>query len=129
MSARPPIVAVMTALLLAGCGGGNGDEAKRAPASPPREAAGPPPDTLQNASCSHWNSVGDQGRRTLLGMLAASRGAPVVGKGVRAQGTVLTEEQATRLFNERCSLARSEQLRLYKLYAFAADFVGRAPAR
>jgi hypothetical protein len=114
--------ALIAAALLAGCGAGDGE--KRSPAAPPAEAAGPPPGSLQAADCSDWLRVGDQGRRTLLGELRASRQTGVSGRGYRGQGSVLSDEQATRLFNARCAEPWAKRLRLYKMYAFAAGFVG-----
>jgi hypothetical protein len=49
---------------------------------------------------------------------------PGVAAGVHGRGTVLTDEQGTRLLNAYCSRPRSERLRLYKLYSFAANYVG-----
>ena len=40
--------------------------------------------------------------------------------------TVLTDAQATQVLDGRCAMPRSENLRLYKLYSWAADFGGGA---
>jgi hypothetical protein len=114
--------------LLTGCGGGGGDKAQP---GPPADASAAPPAQLQQASCRDWMRVGDQGRHTLLGKIRSARqmqitgdAVPGVASGVHGRGTVLTDDQATRLLNSYCGRPRSAQLRLYKLYSFAANYVG-----
>jgi len=132
MTRRLALALAAGSLAFAGCGGGSDDDrggaaaAKRAATtSPPHAASIAPPAGLQNASCTHWLKGGDQGRHTLLGMLRNVRGQQVYGKGVRGYGTTLTDAQATRLFNARCRMPNSQELRLYKLYSWAADYVGK----
>jgi predicted small lipoprotein YifL len=120
---RRALLALVAVVALAGCGD---KEHASGPASPPSAASAAPPASLQAASCGDWMRVGDQGRRTLLAQLKAVRGEQVTGKGVRAQGTVLTDEQATQVLNGRCSMPQAQYLRLYKLYSWAADFGGSA---
>jgi hypothetical protein len=40
---------------------------------------------------------------------------------------VLTDEQATNMFNNRCRDPRARGFVLYKIYAFARGFRGSAP--
>ena len=54
----------------------------------------------------------------------------IIGQGKRrtqAYGTVLSDAEATRLFNTYCSRSYAGSFTLYKLYARAAAFTGTAP--
>lgn len=111
------------ALILASCGGterrvGEGD----------RLAGRPGFDVpLGQASCADWKRASVRARGDALDQLRANRGEQITGQGVRGQGSVLEDDFAYRLLENRCGLPGSDSFLLYKLYAFAAAFAGTAP--
>lgn len=68
-------------------------------------------------------------RAVLLRMLEASRAAPVTGRGARGEGSVLDRQSAHHMFDRYCARPHFQAMRLYKVYALAADFVGQPPDR
>jgi hypothetical protein len=115
-------VALCVALLTA-CGGSDASSSdERAAAT----TSTPIPD-LQDASCHDWRRADAEGRSLLLTRLEASRAQPVTGRGAEGAGTVLSETKASRMLDGLCSRASFQHLRLYRLYALAADFAGTAP--
>jgi hypothetical protein len=67
-------------------------------------------------------------RQAVLDELHGFYGGPVSGRGrTQAYGTVLTDEQATKLFDSYCGRPYAGSFTLYKLYARAAAFGGTAP--
>ena len=109
-------------IALAGCGGETNPDA-------PQEAAaglfgGVP---LRRATCAEWNDATVQSRLEVLGDLKTLRSDQITGRGIRGQGSVLDDDLAYDLFESRCKIPNSESFLLYKLYGFAAGFVGRAP--
>lgn len=102
------------AAALAGCGGTAKSTA--------------PPIPLATFSCGQWTAARADIRQTVLGELHGFYGGPVSGKRrTQAYGTVLTDEQATRLFDTYCARPYAGRFTLYKLYARAAAFTGTAP--
>jgi hypothetical protein len=105
--------------LLAGCGG-DGDPGLE-------YALGVP---MRQASCAEWEKAGPREREHALEELRAIRNDQISGRGAgRGYGSVLKDDVAYRLFESRCRLPSSESFLLYKMYSFAAGFVGEAPAK
>ena len=105
--------------LLAGCGGD---------ADPGLEfALGVP---MRQATCAEWKKADPRQREHALEELRALRGDQISGRGAgRGYGSVLRDDVAYRLFDSRCRLPNSQSFLLYKLYSFAAGFVGEPPAK
>jgi hypothetical protein len=102
---------------LAGCGGGAKQTASK-----------PPPIPLATFNCGQWTAARVDIRQTVLDELHGFYGGPVSGKRrTQAYGTVLSDADATRLFNTYCSRSYAGSFTLYKLYARAAAFTGTAP--
>jgi hypothetical protein len=102
---------------LAGCGGGAKQTASK-----------PPPIPLATFNCGQWTVARADIRQTVLDELHGFYGGPVSGKRrTQAYGTVLSDAEATRLFNTYCSRSYAGSFTLYKLYARAAAFTGTAP--
>jgi len=109
------------ALALAGCGG-KGHAAKSAA----QHDAAPIP--LATFNCAQWLTASPRVRKVVLRELHDFYGGPVSGKRKTAgYGTVLTDTQATKLFDSYCARPFARNFTLYKLYARAAAFAGSAP--
>jgi hypothetical protein len=110
------------ALALGGCGGGEGT---------PGQAAGFAQNQdidLNTYSCADWNAADPAARRLVIERLRTFAGGDVSGgQGVRGRGTVLADDQAYSLFDNRCRDRFARGFVLYKLYTHAAAFAGRAP--
>jgi hypothetical protein len=105
--------------LLAGCGGDSDPGLEYALGVPMRQA-----------TCAEWKKAGPRQREHALEELRALRGDQISGRGAgRGYGSVLRDKDAYRLFASRCRLPQSQSFLLYKLYSFAAGFVGEAPSR
>jgi hypothetical protein len=114
---RRALILVGCMATLAGCGGG----AKQT-------APNPPPIPLATFNCGQWTAARADIRQTVLDELHGFYGGPVSGKQrTQAYGTVLSDAEATRLFNTYCSRSYAGSFTLYKLYARAAAFTGTAP--
>jgi hypothetical protein len=107
------------ALLAAGCGGDDEEEK-----GPPKLPAG---FNLQLFNCSDWNKADQPVREYVIGNLHRIANDQITGPGVQGRGSVLTDEQVTDLFNNRCRDPRARGFVLYKIYAFARGFRGSAP--
>ncbi len=107
-------------LALGACGGSDdsGDE------EPPDL---PPGFNLQLFNCSDWNAADGPVRGYVLGRLHAIANDQITGPGVQGRGSVLTDQQATKLFDSTCSNPRARGFVLYKIYAFARGFRGGSP--
>jgi hypothetical protein len=102
---------------LAGCGGGGKGTASK-----------PPPIPLSTFNCGQWTAARADIRQTVLDELHGFYGSPVSGKRTtQAYGTVLNDQDATRLFDTYCARPYAGKFTLYKLYARAAAFAGTAP--
>jgi hypothetical protein len=105
---------------LAGCGG-RGHSLKSAG----RDAASIP---LSTFNCAQWLTASARVRKVVLQELRGFYGGPISGKRRTAgYGTVLSDAQATRLFDSYCARPFARDFTLYKLYARAAAFAGSAP--
>jgi hypothetical protein len=111
------LITIGCAAALAGCGGGG------------RSATStPPPIPLATFNCGQWTVARADIRQTVLDELHGFYGGPVSGKRTtQAYGTVLTDDEATRLFDTYCARPYAGNFTLYKLYARAAAFTGTAP--
>lgn len=108
------------AALAAGCGGGG----------PGERAAGSkaPPIPLATFNCGQWSAARADIRQTVIDELHHFYGGPVSGhRRTKAYGTVLTDDQATTLFDSYCAQPFAGNFTLYKLYARSAAFGGTAP--
>jgi hypothetical protein len=112
---------IAAAVVLGGCGAtsgaGGGGAASKAPPIP-----------LATFNCGQWHAARADIRQTVLDELHHFYGGPVSGhRRTKAYGTVLTDEQATRLFNSYCAQSFAGNFTLYELYARSAAFGGTAP--
>jgi hypothetical protein len=111
-------VIVVSAAALAGCGSGG----------QPSAGSNPAPIPLATFNCGQWQAARADIRQTVLDELHHFYGGPVSGhRRTKAYGTVLTHEQATRLFDSYCAQPFAGNFTLYKLYARSAAFGGSAP--
>jgi Spy/CpxP family protein refolding chaperone len=109
-----------TALAAAGCGGTSSSSAAA------RSKVQPIP--LATFNCGQWGAARPDIRQTVLDELHHFYGGPVSGhRRTKAYGTVLTDEQATQLFDSYCAQSFAGNFTLYKLYARSAAFGGGAP--
>lgn len=113
-------VPLCCAVALAACGGSDDDGERKPPKLPPGF-------NLQLFNCSDWNAADEPVREYVLERMHAIANDQVIGPGVRGRGSVLTDEQATKLFDNRCADPRARGFVLYKLYAFSRGFRGTAP--
>jgi hypothetical protein len=113
------------ATALASCGGSSGTPVGAEDRLAGRGAALDVP--LGQATCSDWNEASVQARHDVISQLRANRAQPITGGGVRGQGSVLEDDFAYRLLQNRCGHPASDSFLLYKLYAYAAAFAGSAP--
>lgn len=109
------------ALVVAGCGGS--DDGDAGSTGPP--ASLPADFNIQVFACKDWQKADADVRRYAIGRIRDITGGEVSGTGGR--GTVLSDEQAHRLFDNRCSDTAAGGFVLYKLYGHAAGFAGGAP--
>jgi len=77
-------------------------------------------------TCRDWRSASPSLRTHLLARLSRFTGGPVEGDALIGYGTVLPNDRATTLFNNRCAGRGSSAFALYKLYGQAAGFGGVA---
>ena len=78
------------------------------------------------ATCTEWKKATPQARKATLDEMEAVRGQQLSGRGVgNGYGSVLKDDVAYRLFDNRCQAPGSDSFQLYKLYGFAAGFVGQ----
>ena len=110
------VVLVAAAVALGACGESD-DEKLELPAN----------FNLQLFNCSDWNASDEPVKRYVLGQLHEIGNDQITGPGVRGRGSVLTDDEARRLFDTRCADPRARGFVLYKLYAFSRGFRGSAP--
>ena len=108
-------------LLASGCGGSDDSDDER---TPPKL---PPGFNLQLFNCADWNAADQPVREYVLRKLHEIGNDQIIGPGVQGRGSVLTDEQATQMFDNRCADPRARGFVLYKLYAFARGFRGASP--
>jgi hypothetical protein len=112
------VIAGCAAAALAGCGSAGGGG----------KSAAAPPIPLATFNCGQWHASPGDIRQTVLDELHQFYGGPVSGhRHTAAYGTVLSDDQATTLFNSYCAQRFAGNFTLYKLYARAAAFGGGAP--
>lgn len=102
------------AALAAGCGGGTNTG---------RNFFEP----INLADCHDWNRANLQQRQATLKQLKDFAGGPVVGNSASApagRGSVLSDEQASDLFDNYCKAKFARGFKLYRLYGRAAGFAG-----
>jgi hypothetical protein len=104
------------ALLLAGCG--DADRGTGAQVRLPRGF------NIQLFNCGDWQRSDQHVREYVLTRLRAINSGQV---GAQGRGSVLSTEQATRLFDNYCRQRYATNFVLYKLYGQAAGFAGNAP--
>lgn len=116
---RVAALLVACALVVAGCGSDDSDDEGKLEL--------PPGFNLQLFNCADWNAADQRVREYVLGRLHTIANDQVSGPGVQGRGSVLTDEQATEYFDNRCRDPRARGFVLYKLYAFARGFRGTKP--
>jgi hypothetical protein len=113
-------VALVTAGILAGCGGSSGTQ--------PQVDVGPNVGQPINlADCHDWNQANTEQRLGTIKELKGFAGGPVVGNNANSPsgtGAVLDDKQAYDLFQNYCSESFAAGFKLYKLYERAAAFTG-----
>jgi hypothetical protein len=88
----------------------------------------PPSFNLQLYLCKNWKHDNEETRRYVIRRLREITSGQVSGgHGVRGHGTVLPDDVAHRLFDAYCSRYAARGFLLYKVYGFAAGFVGGTP--
>jgi len=108
--------ALLAALAIAACGGGDS-----APA-PQQGVAGPQiPQDLRLVNCTDWREASVEERFGTVGALEDFAGGPTGGPG---RGAVLDDEEAYSLLDGWCENGYARAFKLYKLYTRAAAFVG-----
>jgi hypothetical protein len=110
-------------LVLAGCGGSDGD--RKTTAAPPPKL--PADFNIQLFNCEDWNKADEPVRRYVLRRYRQIIGGQITGEGVAGRGGVLPDAEARRLFDNYCSQHFARAFILYKLYGEAAGFSGAAP--
>jgi hypothetical protein len=110
-------LAVIAILLLVGCG--NGDDAGGKVRGVGKVRAN---STAQFASCGDWRKGTEEERYATIKDIRLQF-AP---QSVDAPGSVLSDQEAYRIFQKTCAADFSVSLRLYKLYARAQAY---APLR
>lgn len=108
------------ALLAPGCGSDDSEGERKPPKLPPGF-------DLQLFNCADWNAADQPVREYVIGRLHEIANDQITGPGVQGRGSVLTDEQATQMFNNRCADPRARGFVLYKIYAFARGFRGSSP--
>ena len=111
---------VLTAAVLAGCGGGSGTQ--------PQIDVGPNVgEPISLADCNDWNQANTEQRLGTINDLRNFAGGPVVGNNANSPsgtGAVLDDKQAYNLFQNYCKESFARGFKLYKLYERAAAFAG-----
>lgn len=106
-------------------GSGCGDDVQRADKAGATRPPGLPGDfNLQLFDCADWNAANQPVRDYVLERLHELSNDQISGPGVQGRGSILTDEQATALFDTRCASPRARGFVLYKIYAFARGFRG-----
>jgi hypothetical protein len=77
-------------------------------------------------TCGDWNRAASGLRTKLLARLSRWTGGPVVGDRLVGYGTVLPDNRAATMFDNRCAPPYAKSFALYKMYGTAAGFAGVA---
>jgi hypothetical protein len=119
--------AVACALALVACGGSHAHRGSATPGAT-RTASFDPTPYLATFTCRQWLVARSRTRTSVVRALHAFYGSPVASNGkVEGYGSVLSDAQALRLFDDTCHRPYAIAFTLYKLYARAAAFAGQAP--
>jgi Right handed beta helix region len=78
-------------------------------------------------TCRDWRGADGTLRTRLLARLHRWNGGAVVGDRLLGFGSVLSDQRASALFDDRCSAPYAGRFMLYKMYGQAAGFAGIAP--
>jgi hypothetical protein len=91
----------------------------------PSTVVADPPGTLplSTYTCSWWRQADASARAGLVDRLQSWVGGAVEGDSKVGYGATLTRDQASRVFDDRCSTAYAGPLALYKIYGPAAAFI------
>ena len=108
--------AVVLALALAGCGGG--DESTPVQQQGVGDLVAP----INLADCDDWQQASVDERLATIEQIKSFLGGPV--SGTESTGDVLDDEEAYDLFQNYCANEYARGFKLYKLYARAAAFSG-----
>lgn len=122
-----PAALAACVLVVAACGGSGSERDERGAAERP---AGLPADyNLQVFACRDWKVATPETRRYVLDQLHELGNDQVTGPDVPSgsRGSVLTDDQATTMFDSTCANPRARGFVLYKLYAYSRGFRGSAP--
>ena len=122
---RALIAVIVAGCLLAGCGGGDEDAGSE---GPPKRPAGLPSNfNIQVFDCADWQKATPEVREYVLKRMHAIGNDQISGPDVEGRGSVLTDEQATEMFDSTCANPRARGFVLYKIYAFSRGFRGSEP--
>ena len=95
-----------------------GPSADVPPAVTPRASAG----RLSSYTCSWWRKADDAHRLGMVQRIRHFATLPVDGTTPYGYGAGMSDTRATRLFDDRCSMAEAGPFALYKIYGAAAPF-------
>ncbi|MDQ6810658.1 MAG: hypothetical protein M3Z95_02005 [Actinomycetota bacterium] len=118
---RPPVAALICCLaLLSGCGG-SGHARAGGLANTSASGVG---ESLRLDNCTDWNRATISQRRATVLALRKFAGGPVGSSAGMANGPVLSDDRAYKLFQGYCANFFARGFKLYKLYTHAAAFIG-----
>jgi len=104
---------LLIAVMLAGCGGSDGEES---PGGGPAQLDNP----IELADCTDWNEGSVDERLGTIRQIRAFISTPVPGTG--GTGVTLDDEKAYDHFDEVCDESVAQGFTLYKIYVRAAAF-------
>ena len=110
---RLPAAILLIAVILAGCGGSDGEESR---GGGPVQLDQP----IELADCTDWNEGSVDERLGTIQQIRAFISTPVPGTG--GTGVTLDDEKAYDLFEEACGASLAQGFTLYKIYVRAAAF-------
>ena len=110
---RPAAAILLIAVMLAGCGGSDGEGS---PGGGPAALDQP----IELADCTDWNEGSTEERLGTIRQIRAFISTPVPGTG--GTGVTLDDEKAYDLFEEACDESIAQGFTLYKIYVRAAAF-------
>ena len=107
-------VAMLCAVLLAGCGESGGRQGPRSSGVRPAVAG----TTAALADCGEWKRATPKQRRFTVEDLRGQ----LTEQGSKSEGSALSDERAYEIFQHACREPYADSLRLYKIYVRAAPF-------